>query len=271
MAMNHYCVSVGHLSEMTGEMKDIALSIIIPVYNNVNFTKNCLKDLSKLPSEEYEIIIVNNGSSDETDKVVRSYLYSNRPSPTIVYVPLEHNCGFGRSNNIGYTYARGKSVLFLNNDIRVNSSYKTWPLEIIHWAERGHLVAAEAGLLDSDFKFVKEGSSIDLNEPYSYLSGWCLGGSRKTFDKLRGDRDWDYVKKEVVEKKASGPWDPRYFLYFEDDHLTFKARELEIPMKLISVPVHHFGRMTGRMYNMFGHFPESRDLFINEWRDKIGA
>ena len=41
------------------------LSIVIPVFNKFNFTKACLSDLSKL-SSDHEIIIVDNGSTDET-------------------------------------------------------------------------------------------------------------------------------------------------------------------------------------------------------------
>lgn len=232
----------------------IDLSIIIPVLNNSRFTKNALNDLAKLP-KNHEIIVVDNGSTDDTADVLMqaSSRYSgNGQKFSVIF--LNENRGFGAANNQGYNLSIGTNVLFLNNDIYVKSSYRTWTQNIIRQTTKGYLVAAQAGLLNNEFNFVKEGKDIDLNNPLSYLSGWCLGGSRKRFDELK-------------LKNQKGPWNERYFLYFEDDDLSWRARQNNIKMKLVNVPVHHFGRMTGRLLNMQKYFIESREKFITDWKN----
>lgn len=243
------------------------LSIIIPVYNNFSFTKNAIKDLSKLPAS-CELVIVDNGSTDKTEEVICSF--KNKMN-NLRHIKNGKNFGFGMACNQGFQACFGRNVLFLNNDIKVKSRHRTWHEDIIPLMDKGNLVAVEGGLLDKKFNFVKEGKDIDLGNPYSYLSGWFLGGSMRTFFKLAANLNCyrDRETGELNKGPSPGPWNELYELYFEDDDLTFRARKLGIPMKLVDPPIIHYGRMTGRIYNMFGKFPESREKFIKEWKGKI--
>ena len=97
------------------------LSIVIPVFNNWNFTKSALRDLSKLP-DDHEIIVVDNGSSDDTcklDNPVDLELHK-----IFVYIRNEENLGFAKACNIGFAKSSGEHVCFLNNDIRVKDKYE---------------------------------------------------------------------------------------------------------------------------------------------------
>lgn len=230
----------------------IDLSIIIPVFNNSYLTKNALNDLMRL-SFSHEIIIVDNGSADDTKQIVQDVISNAKISVKLILLPK--NIGFGAANNKGYEIAIGRNILFLNNDIVVNNQFRDWTKNIIKHSDTGYLVGIDAGLLDSNFNFVKEGKGIDLNNPLSYLSGWCLGGSRKTFDRL-------------TIPGFKGPWNENYFLYFEDDDLSWRARQLGIKMKLVSIPVKHYGRMTGKFLDMKSNFSKSRDRFIMDWKEK---
>src|SRR5271154_752929 len=94
------------------------LSIVIPVFNKYAFTKACLEDLSKLP-DDHEIIVVDNGSTDDTQSVVQSHA-------RIKYINNYSNLGFAGACNIGFREATGDNVLFLNNDIRVRADHEIW-------------------------------------------------------------------------------------------------------------------------------------------------
>lgn len=246
-------------------MTDITLSIIIPVYNNVNFTKNCLLDLIRLPAD-HEIIVVDNGSTDGTDSIIESMQSLVRQDGAkLHYLRYESNLGFGRANNKGYLQAKGKNILFLNNDIRVQKNHADWTKELIKIAESGALVSANGGLLDSNFNFVRE-TDVYVDSPYFYLSGWCLAGSKETFEKfIENEKFQDDLSDVIVEGRADGPWCVRYFAYFEDDHLSFKAKQLGILMKVQPVPVTHFGRMTGKKLDLSKMYKESREIFIKIW------
>ncbi len=244
---------------------DIDLSIIIPVFNNANFTKLALEGLTKLPSN-YEIVIVDNNSEDDTADIVDGFVVDTPDDrASVVYIGCFDNLGFGAANNKGYKHAKGRNILFLNNDIRIEKDFETWPEEMIGLAEEGYIVGTQGGLLDGQFNFVKEGSGLPQKD-YWYMSGWCMCGSRETFDKLI----LNHYRKDgnIVEGKAWGPWNEKFFLYFEDGDLTWRAKKLGIEFKEIQVPIHHFCRTTGRKYSMFGYFKKSQRIFRKEWKEK---
>lgn len=227
------------------------LSIIIPVYNNWNFTKMCLKDLAKLP-DDHEVIIIDNGSIDDTNKFLNGNDYENLPS-NLIYVRNDSNLGFAKASNQAFEKARGEYVLFLNNDIKVTKNYDNWTSGLISEAERTKgLVGPTGGLLDKRFNFIKE-----TNEKVSgnfYMSGWCLCARKDVFQKL-----------VLKENKYKGPFTEEFITYFEDTDMGFRADELNIPMNIVSVPVFHFGKMTSRKANLAEMYLGAKLKFVNKW------
>jgi GT2 family glycosyltransferase/glycosyltransferase involved in cell wall biosynthesis len=91
------------------------VSIIIPVYNQFRYTFNCLESLSTNldPSLPFEVIVVNDASTDETEAQL-SVLVTG-----IKVITNTENSGFIRSCNHGANQAKGKYLYFLNNDTRI--------------------------------------------------------------------------------------------------------------------------------------------------------
>ena len=89
------------------------LSIIVPVYNGGKFINSCIENLEKIKSIDFEIIIVNDGSTDSTEKKIKSNIkkYSN-----IVYVSNTKNHGVSYSRNVGINKSKGKYVTFIDVD-----------------------------------------------------------------------------------------------------------------------------------------------------------
>lgn len=231
------------------------LSIIVPVHNNSNFTKNCITDLMRLP-EDHEVIIVNNASTDATPDMLKS-MVDHHGDSRLKIINLEKNLGFGRANNIGYQQARGENILFLNNDIRVKGDHEDWTDELIQYCEKNCLASANGGLLNADFRFIRETNSY-VEDPYFYLSGWCIAASKKTFDRL-------------TVPPSLGPWNEAFFAYYEDDDLSWRAQELGIQLKVVPVPVIHFGRMTSKKLGLGDIFEQSYHIFRAFWLPKRGA
>lgn len=86
------------------------VSIIIPVFNQVRFTKICIESLQAARPEKSEVIVINNGSSDETAQ----YLQECRDI-TVIY--NEKNLGCARAWNQGIRASRGQWIAIVNNDI----------------------------------------------------------------------------------------------------------------------------------------------------------
>jgi GT2 family glycosyltransferase len=94
---------------------DPLVSIIIPVYNQFAYTFNCLESLSVNLSSDlaYEVIIVNDASTDETLEQLATLVKG------IKVLTNAENSGFIRSCNYGASQAKGQYLYFLNNDTRI--------------------------------------------------------------------------------------------------------------------------------------------------------
>ena len=93
--------------------KPLPLSVIICTYNRADFLKQVLESLQSqtLPQSEFEIILIDDGSSDNTGETVRSFQ---------AFLPLKYfyqgNAGLASAKNHGIFAARGRIVLFLDDD-----------------------------------------------------------------------------------------------------------------------------------------------------------
>src|SRR2546428_4201344 len=96
---------------------EVEVSIIIPVLNNLRFTLECLTSVMKHSSAiPYEIIVVDDASTDQTEQILPCV--SN-----LIYIRNRKNLGFVRACNIGAESAKGKYLLFLNNDTQVTENW----------------------------------------------------------------------------------------------------------------------------------------------------
>lgn len=87
------------------------LSIIIVNWNTAAFLQNCLHSLSTLMIDDYEVIVVDNASTDDSVKIVR------RLFPSVKLIANKENLGFANACNQGIAEARGDYLLLLNPDV----------------------------------------------------------------------------------------------------------------------------------------------------------
>lgn len=223
------------------------ISIVIPVFNKSHFTESCLKDLVLL-NDDNEIIVIDNNSTDDTENVVNKF-------EKVKYHKLDKNYGFGKACNIGYKFSKYNNVLFLNNDIRVESNFNNWTKELEESCDYG-LVGPTMGLLNDRLEFVKE-ENANLHGN-SYMSGWCLASSKENFEKLN-----------LRDKENPEIFAEKYFCYFEDTDLSFRAREKQINFILKNVPVMHFKMQTTSQLNVSKLYHDSKKIFFNDWGNKL--
>ena len=88
------------------------LSIIVPVYNTSQYLVRCLNSLINQSLTDIEIIIINDGSTDQSDEIIKQYL----THCNIAYVKLEKNMGLGYARNLGIEKSSGKYIAFVDSD-----------------------------------------------------------------------------------------------------------------------------------------------------------
>ena len=219
------------------------VSIVIPVFNNLKYTLECLITIFNCTKGlDYEVIIVDDGSTDSTGDVLPAI-------KGLVYIKNPKNLGFVRTCNEGAKRARGKFTLFLNNDVQVTEG---WLKELVGTFYRHSEVGAvgpkvvypngrlqEAGVrIDRDCSCHLIGVPDDPDLPrynyekeVEYISGVCL---LLETEKLRELGGFD-------ESLAPA--------YCEDVDLCFRLRDrgLRIIYTPKSVIIHHLSATSDQM------------------------
>lgn len=98
------------------------ISVIIPTYNRVSTLEKCVLNLCNqtLPYKNYEIIIVDDCSADETPQFCQ---YCENTKSNIRYIRNEKNLGLASTRNVGIRHAKGELLVFLDNDLLAAGNY----------------------------------------------------------------------------------------------------------------------------------------------------
>ena len=100
-------------------MSSFQVSVIIPVYNQEKYVGRCIRSLLKqtLASKDYELIVINDGSTDNTKKALIPFMEE------IKYMENERQLGLPRSLNLGIENARGQFIVRVDGDDYVHWDY----------------------------------------------------------------------------------------------------------------------------------------------------
>jgi len=112
-------MTAGSSTERNPDRGRLLASVVVLGWNGREYLEDCLSSVldQDVPSEQYEIVYVDNGSKDSSAAFVRGRF------PQARVVELERNYGYAEGNNIGYRETRGDFVVFLNQDTAVNRSW----------------------------------------------------------------------------------------------------------------------------------------------------
>lgn len=201
------------------ECKEPVVSIVIPVYNQFQYTYNCLKSvLYNSGDVKYEVIIADDGSTDDTAQI-------ERVVEGVKILHNKENLLFLRNCNQAAHHAEGKYLLFLNNDTQVRCN---WMNTLVHLLER----CPDAGMA---------GSKLICPDGTLQEAGGIIWQDGTGANYGRGDNpdapEYNYVKEVDYISGASiiihkelwdeiGGFDERYVpAYCEDSDLAFEVRK----------------------------------------------
>ena len=215
-------------------------SVIILNYNGEKYISQCVKSVLKSDYDNFELIIVDNNSSDNSIKIIEREYSDSR----IKIIKSDKNLGFAGGNNLGVEYAKGKYFVFLNIDTVIDPPGLS---ELVGVMESDDTIgAAQPKLLSLDDKtiFDSAGDYLDF-----FGGSFKRGGDWHEKDKGQYDSVHEIfsargaamiTRKEIVEK--IGLFDSDYFLYFEDIDFCWRLRLFGL--RIVFVPtsiVYHKG------------------------------
>ena len=107
--------------------KDTLISVVIPVYNGEKFLKDCIKSVIEQDYSNLEIIIVDDGSTDDSKKIVEEFAKKDN---RIKYY-YKNNSGVSETRNLGIKNANGEFITFVDSDDYLNKEFISYYYNMI--------------------------------------------------------------------------------------------------------------------------------------------
>ena len=211
--------------------------IVIVNWNRANETIGCCSSLERLEYPNYKIVVVDNGSDDDSIRVLRASL------PDIHILEMGYNAGFAAGSNAGIRYAlqhNAELVWLLNNDTVVEPTALSALVDVSH--EGRNLGAIGSVVCSMD----------DRNKVLCWGGGrwnWVTGRSRdmRTAGRLRYISGVSMVVSRVAFETV-GLFNEKYFMYWEDCEfsLLLKRRGFNLAVAQKSRVLHYESRSAGK-------------------------
>lgn len=236
------------------------ISVLIPVYNSAYHTLRCLKSLVADQSCALEVIVFNNGSSDETDRLLSR-------CENIVVVNSSVNLGFVGATNAAAAQARGEYVLMMNNDITIAKGKLD---SVVNIFETEPDVGAVGGLIKLATGRIQEAGAL------IYRDGSTNGFLRNRKNELAEGmfiRDVDYCSGAflLLNRKhylSIGGLDEVFAPgYYEETDLCMRLRS--VGKRVIYTPeivLSHFEFGSFASGAAFERMERNRKIFVDRWK-----
>jgi hypothetical protein len=197
------------------------LSIVVVNWNAAEVLERCLASLRRDEHEGVEVVVVDNGSRDDSLAVARAAW------PEAVIVSLGSNLGFAEGCNRGIAVARGAWVLTLNNDTEVRPGFlgalraaaEAAPADVGMLQPRV-LLRGRGRLNSTGVRVRPDGSAHDRD------FGATAGARPEADEVLCVTAGAGLYRRQMLEatRLPCGYFDPSYFMYFEDVDLGWRCR-----------------------------------------------
>ena len=205
------------------------VSIIVPFYNVEKYIEKCLQTLVNQTLEDIEIILVNDGSKDNTIDIVKKY--QKEYPQKIIYLEKE-NGGLSDARNYAIPYAKGEYIAFLDSDDYVET---TMYQEMYEIAQKENSDMVECNFI---WEYPNK-SRIDIGTTYN--------GKHEMLEKVRVVAWNKLIKREILEKsKVQFPKGCRY----EDVEFTYKLIPYLEKVSFCKTPMVHYIQRTGSITNI---------------------
>ncbi|OQY14044.1 MAG: hypothetical protein B6I30_01800 [Desulfobacteraceae bacterium 4572_187] len=244
------------------------VSIVVLTYNQISYTKKCIESIIKNTQVPFELIVVDNASTDGTIEYLELELTQLLSGDRLLVIKNKENSGFAKGNNQGIAASRADFVMLMNNDVVVTQG---WLSRMIACAEKSPVI----GIVGPKSNYVSGPQLVenisydtkDLNGLEKYADNFADKNSGKATPIWRVVGFCMLIKRAVIDK--IGGLDGRYGLgNFEDDDFSLRAALAGYESRIANdCFVHHFGSRTfiGEQIDYKKSLHKNWEIFKKKW------
>ena len=240
-------------------------SIIILTYNQIEYTKLCVKSIESYAGFDHEIIFVDNASTDGSVDFLTRLTEKNEK---YTFIKNNENLGYAAGNNKGLQSAKGEFVLILNNDVLVTEGSIDTLLQVLKEDKTTALVGPVTNFANGNqIDFYAKYNSVKEMTEYARLRAKEYIGKSKSTNRLVG---FCLLGRTELLLSAGG-FDEGYGIgNYEDIDLCryFISKGYILKVALGSY-VHHFGHVSfdGTSIDYNGLVERNRKRYEEKWND----
>lgn len=243
----------------------IKISVIVPVYNVEKYLKKCLNSLVNQTLKDIEIIIVNDGTKDNSQQIIDEFKVKY---PKLIKSYIKENGGLSDARNYGLKYATGKYIAFVDSDDYVDEKM----FEIMY--EKA---------ISSDFDIVM----CDLNYVYDEKIKFCSCNVTKDLLNKKQIKDkminiYPTAWNKIYKKSLINKFQFKKGIWYEDVEFMYRILPYADSIGVINKPFYQYVQRQGAIsstfndkifdyiYNFNGliNFYKENNLF-NEYYDEL--
>lgn len=244
------------------------VDLIIVNYNTLDYLKKCLTSIKSKTREDYNIIVVDNGSSDGSIEYLKK-------QEDILLIENKENLGYARACNQGIIAGSAEYIVLLNSDIEVKTD---WLGEMVKVAGKDDVAVVGPKLINEEGLIV--GAGVDSLRDDFKPRGWKELDRPGVYDQqedlLSVGGACYLIKRNLLP--ILGLFDEGYFFYFEELDYSLRAREKGY--RVVYCPQarvihHHEGSLKPNNKNdklqRERYFSESKKRFKSKWGELIAG
>ena len=233
-----------------------SVSIVIVNFNGRELLRQCLVTLLDTDYPNYEIVVVDNASTDESLAEIETFFGSN---PHFKLVRNSENVGHSEGCNIGARMTSGQYLVFLDSDIEFRA--KNWLWELVKVMENdGSVGLAQAKIVLAEDKRCLDYVcvAVDALGTWAATYGAKEEMLKETFEILAASSGCCIVRRDVFSEV--GGFDSDYFIYDDDTDLSLRARLLGYRILFVpsALAIHRGGVLRGVSGIMLYHSSKNR-------------
>ena len=248
--------------EIVEEFSSPQVSIVIPVYNNFELTKNCIDSINNANLKtNYEIIIADDGSTDETINIEKYF-------KNVKLVKTPYNMGFLLNVKNAIKHAQGDYIFLMNNDMVAKPKFLDYLYTTITSPKNIGVVGAM--MLNEDDTIQEVGGTVYRDA----VTEWNYTGKKRVNTSKLYNADYCSGCGIIFSKSdwnLLGGFDERFIpAYYEDVDLCYRIK-YELNKRIVCCPKSQIYHLCGKTYSEKAHNlgQQNRQKFLDKWKDKL--